>query len=453
MNLFLLFLSLSFFSYAQELPSLDSTLKLDDFLNKAKQHDPQLQSIVADRMKMKYLTDLNLPSRQLLLSVKNEYGFTRDEDPTTVLSATISKPLLESGTVISVGKTMTERPDRSEDVTQMRVEQALYRNAFGRQVREKIENLEKEKSVIELQVIEAYEDYLSRIIQSYLDLTLAYLNYQSSLRLKKETLTLLDNVTRKKRQNIASGTDLKRARLQTALRTENELQSRANLETLSGGVRRIIGETSDTSYIPDLSINMEERLNNINIDIEKFLRVSRSRTIYDQQENIRATDLKIVKENLKPSANLLLGFNIDNSQRFSTPINREEAVIGVNVDIPFDNSVVNAQIQEASYELLKAKLARKSFQDAIRESLIVIRNQILRQRELLKVSREKRDLSSEIVKEQTRRYLIGRVTLDRLIEDRNHEAQYEFAYQSELINLNKLIVQWLALTDQLVTRI
>lgn len=430
----------------------ETKLELEDFLKRAQANDPAMQSIIADRLKMKYLTDLNLPSRQILLSVQNEYGFTREEEPTKVLSATISKPLLESGTVISVGKTMTERPDRTEDVTQMRIEQSLYRNAFGSQVRTKIDNLEKQKSVIELQVIEAYEDYVASAMNRYLDLTLAYLNYQTSQRLKNESQKLLRNVQKKLQQNIASNTDLKRVKLQTAQRAENELQSRINMETLSSGILTVLGETRRTILLPETVLNMEDRLTNINIDIEAFLKASRSRIIYDKQEAINKTNLKLVKENLRPEASLLVGFNIDNSTRFSTAINREEAVVGVNVDIPFDNSLVNAQIKEASYLLLKSKLEKKTFENAIRESLIVIRNRILRQRDLLKIGKEKRDLASEIVKEQTRRYQVGRVTLESLIEDRNNEAQSEFAYLTEMINLNKLIVQWLALTDQLVDR-
>ena len=455
MKLFLLmsvFLLIPFATRATELPSLSAKLALEDYLEKAKVHDPQMQSIIADRLKMKYLTDLNLPSRQILLSVQNEYGFTRDEEPSSVLSATISKPLLETGTVISVGKTMTERPDRTEDVTQMRVEQSLYRNAFGGQIRKRMDNLEIQKSMIELQVIEAYEDYTAESINRYLDLTLAYLNYQTSQRLKKESSLLLNNVQKKFKQNIASTTDLKRAKLQTAQRAENELQSRANMEALSSGIQRVLGENKTGVLYPDTILNMEDRLTNIDIDIEKFLLKSRSRLIYDKQEAVAAGNLKIIKDNLRPEANLLVGFNIDNSTRFSTAINREEAVVGVNIDIPFDHSVVEAQIKEASYLLLKSKLDKKSFQDAIRESLMVIRNRILRQKELLKISKEKRDLAVEIVKEQTKRYQVGRITLESLIEDRNTEAQFEFAYLSELTNLNKLIVQWLALTDQLVEK-
>lgn len=440
-------------SIAEDMPSLYSKLSLENYLAKAKIHDPQMQSIVADRLKMKYLTDLNLPGREILLSVQNEYGFTREEEPTSVLAATISKPLLESGTVISVGKTMTERPDRTEDVTQFRVEQSLYRNAFGAQIRKRMDNLEIQKSVIELQVIEAYEDYIATSINRYLELTLAYLNYQTSQRLKKESLLLLDNVQKKFRQNIASGTDVKRAKLQTAQQTENALQSRANMEALSSGIQRVLGENKSGVLVPQTILNMEDRLTNIDIDIEKFLRKSRSRLIYEKQEAVAAGNLKIVKDNLRPEANLLVGFNIDNSTRFGSAINREEAVVGVNIDIPFDQSVVEARIKEASYLLLKSKLDKKSFQDAIRESLIVIRNRILRQKDLLKISKEKRDLAVEIVKEQTKRYQFGRITLESLIEDRNTEAQNEFAYLSELTNLNKLIVQWLALTDQLVENI
>lgn len=442
-------------------PSLAATLnseipeqkiKLEDFLKRVKSSDPQMQSIIADRLKMKYLTDLNLPSRQILLRVQNEYGFTRDQEPTKVLSATLSKPILESGTVVSISKTMTERPDRSEDVTQMRIEQSLYKNAFGSEVRERIENLEEQKSVVELQVIEAYEDYMANAMTKYLDLTLAYLSYQTSQRLRKESETLLGNVQKKLQQNIASGTDFKRAKLQKAQRSENELQSKINMESLSSGILAILGEPQNSILLPETVLNIEERLTNADIDMERFLRVSRSKLIYDKQENINKKNLELVRENLRPAANLLVGFNIDNSTRFATTINREEGVIGINVDIPFDSSVVNAQIKEASYILLKSKLEKKTFENAIRESIVLIKNRIIRQRELLKISKEKRDLASDIVKEQTRRYQVGRVTLESLIEDRNNEAQSEFTYLTELINLNKLIVQWLALTDQLVSK-
>ncbi len=429
----------------QEIP-----IDLDTFIKGAKENDPQLGTVIAERLRAKYLLDLNLPTRQILLSVQNEYGFTRNEDKTAVLGATLTKPLLESGTTLSVGKTLTDRPDRTEDLTQFRIEQSLYRNAFGSQTRDIMKNLDLQKSVVELQVVEAYEDYIERVIHQYLDLTLTYLSFQASQRLHKESQLLLKSVNDRKAKNVASNTDVKRAKLQTALRQEDELQTKANLESISLGIARIIGNNKTEILIPQTQLIMEDRLNNIDQNIESFLSTSRSRIIYDKQVLVADANIEIARENQKPTANLLAGFNIDKSSRFGTSINREEAVIGINIDIPFDDSLTKARIKEASYLLLKSKLAKKSFDNAIKESLYVIRNKILRQREQLQISKDKRDLAAQIVQEETKRYKVGRITLENLIQDKNIEAQYEFAYLAELTNLNKLIVQWLGLTDKLV---
>lgn len=450
MKILLLFL-ISFSLHAQELKPIP--MDFESMLSQARANDPQFQSIIAERLRSRFLVDLNLPSRQILLSVQNEYGFTRNETGTTTLGATLSKEFLETGTGISIGKTLTERPDRDEDLTQLRIEQSLYRNAFGSRIRDLKKNLELQKSVIELQMVEAYEDYVHNLINYYLDLSLAHMNYETARRLHLEGLRLLTNVKDRRQKNVANDTDVKRARLQTALRKEEEIQSRLNLEALSQSILRITGSDDFLVLMPKTVLQFEDRIKNLDQDINEFLDMSRSRLIYDRQVLASDAAVEIAKENLKPSANLLLGFNIDRSTRFGSSINREEAVVGLRVDIPFGDTLNEARIQQASYELLKSKIAKRSFEAAIKESLLVLRNRIHRQKELLALNKEKRDMAAQIVQEQTQRYQVGRVTLEDLMQDRNAQAQYEFSYHSALVTMNKLIVQWLALTDQLVEKL
>lgn len=442
----------AFLFYSLTANSAPIKMELQNFLSQTKKNDSNIESIIADRLKSRYYVDMSLPSRQTLLEIRNEYGFTRGEPGTTIMSAVLSKPILETGSKLTLGRTVTDRPDREEEITELRIEQALWRNAFGSQIRKQITNLDLERSVMELQVIEAYEDYIEQVIHSYLDLTSSYLNYSTAQRLHQESVLLLNNVQRRMKRNIASSTDLNRARLQVALRKENELQSKVNLETQSQAILRMTGLEYGSIVIPETTLEMGNGLENMDIGISQFLSSSRSRKIYDKQEIVALANLDFEKQNLKPAANLLVGFNIDKSSRFGTTINREEAVVGVNIQIPFGDTSTQAQIKEASYLLLKSKLARKSFNAAIEESLHVIKNKILRQREQVAISKSKKVLAAEIVKSEEKRYQTGRVQLENLIEDRNNLAQYEFAYLTDLTVLNKLIVQWLSLTDQLIDK-
>src|SRR5690606_20397996 len=113
-------------------------ISANEFITLATKFDSNAENIVSEKLRLRFMVEQGLPTSQTLLSVQQEYGLsTTGAGTTSVLSAGISKNIITSGTQLSLSRTMTDRPDREEEVTELRVEQSLWRNSLGSTNRER----------------------------------------------------------------------------------------------------------------------------------------------------------------------------------------------------------------------------------------------------------------------------------------------------------------------------
>src|SRR5690606_20905234 len=110
------------------------------------------------------------------------------------LSGGIQKEIIQSGTELSITHTKTERPDREEKVTEFRLEQSLYKNFLGSDVRLKRETLSEEEKLLYLQMLENYEEYLVSITTAFLDYRKAALDLKLARDIYDEASKLQKNV-------------------------------------------------------------------------------------------------------------------------------------------------------------------------------------------------------------------------------------------------------------------
>ena len=66
------------------------------------------------------------------------------------------------------------------------------------------------------------------------------------------------------------------------------------------------------------------------------------------------------------------------------------------------------------------------------------------------MSQKKIKLSEAILKDEAENYSFGKVTLNDYIDAVNRVDENRFSYTEHGVQLNKLLVEWLRLTDQLV---
>ena len=214
-------------------------------------------------------------------------------------------------------------------------------------------------------------------------------------------------------------------------------------------IKQITGEIS--KKIP--SSNFLETIQNFynkKKTTKKEVNLLRQMKILELRKSMANKELILAKRQRDPSLSLFVGYDIDNSERFSSTINRSGAVVGLNLLVPFWNTQAIASKKNALLNLSKSELNLYS----IKRSLEVESNQIsvkiheLNQKR--KLIKEKIEISKRILKEEKRRYNYGRIQLDDLIELETNFLRYKYQEQTEDLEYGKAILQWLSLKDNLL---
>ena len=176
----------------------------------------------------------------------------------------------------------------------------------------------------------------------------------------------------------------------------------------------------------------------------------RRHLIATQNKRASLFEKELAKRTLYPSLSLLAGYDIGNSMRLSSDINNRDAVIGFKFSISLGDSKANAQSNIANINFLKSESMYKKTEQALKVSYYDFKQRLEKIEQKLKLSRKKVKLIKDILQEDNRRYRIGKIDLDKIIEINNDYAQYQFQHSQNRIELNKIYVDWLSFNDQLV---
>ncbi len=429
-------------SFAQ---NISRKLNIREFIDLAKQNDPDFQKISHDKKQLEFFMDQNSPYQPTIFTHEHEYGVdSKNNLETSNFSTSISKEFVDTGTKLSLGYSGSDRSDREEEVTEFNIEQSLYKNLFGKTSRLRKSAIKSEEQVITLQLLESYEDYIGYIITQYLDFQKLYLDKILSEKIHQEALKLQKNILRKKQKNIATSIDLDRANLQVLLREEDMINKRKNFMSKWTIIKKITGQ--DEIIIPE--INMNKLLDKVfsESSIEK-LRVYK---IVDLQEDIAKKELKLSDYDNRPSLKLVAGYRMDESKRYSTSIDSNELLAGIKFQMPLGNLVGKANNKSAAFNLDTIRISKKSLVSELSRNLSDLQSQLkeLRKKEI--VSKNKVKIMARILKDEENKYQYGKINLDQLIDSKNSFISYRFDHQSDLLNINTKIIEFLSLTDQLL---
>lgn len=423
-----------------------TNLSLDKFIELAENNDPNFKYILADKEKTKFLIDQNLPSSALLLNVRSEYGVNSDNDRTNVMSASISKNFLSTGTNVSLSRSQADRPDREEKLTEFRLEQSIFRNLIGRDNRLQKESLEFEVQKTKLQIIDLYEDYVQEISSFYFDFGEAYINYRLSEEIYNESKNLNKNVKKRFSNSVADRVDIDRASLELIATEEDMLSKKLTLDIALLNLKRITGvdfNKTKPEVIPLIDYTKE---------LPENKKILRAYEILELDKKMSEMNLKLQDRNLDPEVNLILGYNIDDSNRFNTAVNRSEQVYGVELNMPIGDNTQKANKRQALLDRNKIEISLKDEKSKVDTTIQSLKEQVSVSKKMLKIAKKKIDLAKRIYEREESRYKIGKVDLEQVIESKNNYSNARFQYFSRLINYNKFVVEWLNLTDQLVQK-
>jgi len=428
-----------------------SFLNLREFFDLSEKNDPEFKKIFAEEEKSKYIHDQGLPSPKTTVGLEHNYGLISGSPAhSSALTGAITRDIVETGTSLSLTHSKTSRLTRKGNVTSLQIEQSLYKNIFGRDVRLQEDSLDLQTEIIKLNVLENYENYLLSILTIYLDFKKTDLDFQLAEKNYTEAQVLKENVRRKFKSNIATKTDLNRSELLVLNRKEDVINKRNLLMSKKYEIQKIIGldhELSGANPIDEISSSFEIK----KID-QQQQKVENLRPILIANLNQQIASKKHIQLERAndPTFNFVAGFNHDKSTGSNTVIIRNETTVGFKLEIPLGDSKSKADAQLANVELYKTQL---SFRSMVLESTRKIedyKNKIKEFFNKIQLNKQQVQLTKSILVDEEKRYAYGKIDLEKLIETKNNYAEYRFQYQANLVEYAKNYLEWLSLNDQLI---
>lgn len=435
-----------------EISNGNRILPIEEFIKLSTKNDTSFEEILIDELSLQYSKDLTLPARDLVLSVKGQYNFflsqNREEPESTV---SLDKLFPYSATSISAAykskPSFSSQANASEFA--LSISQPIAQNAFGKATRLHDKILGVEIDVARHQIIEAYEDYFAVIINAYYDWYEAYENLKIGESSYAENLKLLKNVKERQSNKIALPIDVNKINIQVLAKEEKLVNLKEQYDRSLNIVEKAIRYTGNEFLEPLEPMLYKEK----NIDFESgyrlFRKDSRTYQILNLLEEKSSLEVDKYADDLLPSINLLFGYTV-NGDDFGIKNEDNKIIAGMSVDWPFPDQIDKAEYETSKITLDKRRLATKNTHFQLYTDLKNLHRQIEKEKELIAISDEKIQLAEAVVIDETENYSFGKVTLNDFIQSVNVLDDNRFNKTSYTVQLKKLILEWLRLTDQLI---
>lgn len=428
-------------------------LSLQEFIQQASKNDVTFETILIDQLSLKYRRDILLPDSDLIMDVKYQYNFyinqNRNKPEATV---SLSKLFPYNGTQLSLSYNKDASATTATDNSSLQflITQPIAKNAFGKStvLQDKIIGIEND--IRRHQIVEAYEDYLASLTVAYYNWYSAYENLKVSQLSYKSNQELMKNIRQRQRQKIALPIDVNKMKLLLISKQESLIVSQEIYNTYSNLIFKAIQHKGTTPYIPTAPGRPVDKVD-FAADYENFTLNSRTYQALDLLEQQGTLQVKKVADDLLPSTNLLLGYQLDGTE-WGIKDQERSYFAGISVRWPIGHSVDNAKKAIAQIEHKKTILSNKNKYEDLHTNLKNIYLQIQREQKLITIAKQKNTLAQSILKDEAENYSFGKVTLNDYITAVNRVDENRFNHTEHSVQLNKLLVEWLRLTDQLVNK-
>lgn len=430
------------------------TLSIEQFIGQASRSDSMFEEILIDELALQYRKDLTLPARDLVLDVKADYDVFLNpdrEDPEG--SIALSRLFPYAGTNVSVAyETKTSFSSSiNSTVFSAAISQPIAGNAFGRSTRLQDKIIGAEIELIKHQVVEAYEDYLAEVIWAYYDWYAAYENLNIGRSSYQENLKLLENIKGREKSSIALPIDVNKIKLQVLAKKEKLIELQEAYQNKSNFIKTALRFNKIKGLIPEDPGIYCERVISFDADFGVFWKHSRTYKIIELLRD--KTSLSVDKEadDLLPSINLRLGYKIDGDD-LDLDNDASMAFAGISLQWPFGDAVDRAEYNTAKIERKKTGLRAQNTHYRLFRDIKNLSLQIEKERQLVETAKEKISLAQSILVDEEENYSYGKVTLNDYISSVNVLDVNRFNLIEHNTQYYKLIVEWMRITDNLITK-
>jgi outer membrane protein TolC len=441
---YLLFLICSFTASASE---------LNEFLKLSYANDPQIKKILNDKTLLNHFVTQGLEGSETLISISSETGYVSDEDENNSnLGVEISKKVLNTGSDISVSHSKTSKPGEEGTTSSIVLEQSLLQNSFGSTTRLQIKNLNLEKNIKELESIEELEDYLLVNINKYLKCKKSLMALKLAESQLTEARKIQTNLNEKFKSKVATKADLNRGELLLLNREENLVE---RIEDKKQFEIELVNATGKSGLLLLSNKELDSLLNKMLILYEKKKKTVkkeqiRSFIIAKNTVDVSDHNIKLAGDKQTGSLNLVVGFNRLDNTKYSTITKQDETVVGLNYTIPIGDDQAEANTQIAKIQKISNQYKQMKTNNDFESSLEQIKSDISSLSSKLKLNIKKVQLTQSLLKEETKRYSIGQLSLDKLIEIKYDSFDIENENLEIKVQYIENILRWLSETDNLI---
>jgi hypothetical protein len=429
-----------------------SVLSLEDFIQEACLRDTVFQSILIDELALRYRKALTIDSGDFIASITSQYNtFLTHDESESVNTVSLSKLFPYTG--VTVGADYSSRLGTSSRAVTSELDAyisvPIAEDAFGSSTRILDKVVGSEIEIARYQIIEAYEDYLSSLVQVYLDWYAAYRNVETARNSYDENIKLLENIKERQKNNIALPIDVNKINVQVLAKQESLITLQNQYARHYNAIVEASRYDGDKEIIPDNPRLYDDVEISFDDDYSLFITESRTYAVLSLLERKTLLRVDIDADALLPSLELRLGYLLQGSGH-DLDKNTNIAYARAAFDWPFWGQVERAQYETSKISLRKRQLSNQSAYASLYTSLRDIYEAMEREKKLIALAEEKIILAEKIVEDETINYSYGKVTLKDYIDQINQLEESKFNKINHTIQLRKLIVEWLRLTDKLV---
>jgi len=428
-------------------------LSLKEFIQLATKNDTTFETILIDQLTLNYRRTTLIPNSDFILDIKYQHNFYLNQNNDKAdATLSLSKLFPYNGTQLSLSynKSASGLTTTDNSSLQFLITQPIAKNAFGEGINLQDQIIGIEDDISRYQIIEAYEDYLASLTNAYYNWYSAYENLKVGQSSYKSSQKLMANIRDRQRQKIALPIDVNKMQLLLIGKKESLIVLKEVYDNYSNLILKSIRQDNSISYIPTTPSRPSQNVK-FKIDYEKFTQDSRTYKILNKLEEQGNIQVRKSADDLLPSTNLLLGYQLEGKE-WGIQNQERSYFAGISLKWPIGSSVEKAKQSIAKIEHKKTMLSNQNKYEDLRTNLKNIYLQIERERKLINIAKTKIKLSQSILDDEAENYSFGKVSLNDYIVAVNRVDENRFSYTEHSVKLNKLLVEWLRLTDQLVNK-
>ncbi len=414
-------------------------LSLKEFVALASKNDPKFHRILMDELSLRYDTDMNVESEELVATILTELTMdASDKYAASGLSLERRVPLRGQSYESSYAY---DADDNDSHTFSFSFSQDIAQNAFGKAVKLDSQIQDIKTDVARYQITEAYEDYMAELMSVYYTWTRQYESYRLAQSSYKENEKVLASIVSRQKKKVADQTDVNKLKLLIIAKEEQVIIFEKNYKETMNKMQRVTKLGLSETVIPDSSIILDSLPSEFEKELSGIKDSSRSfRMLALIQSHVNVETARLARE-LMPSIELSAAVlqNVDTSAQLSATI-----------ALPFQKKKAKAAYAISQINQEKNTLNTESTSEILETAIQNLHLSLVTQKKLVTTAAKKRGLAAKILENESENYAYGKISLNDYIAAVNRFDSTRFDEIDQKITFQQLSVEWKRLTDQLI---